>query len=154
MIPPSCALESISESAIHAPFDYRPSTPVLALGTVLAVSQHRTYNPPIMSNKLPMERRTFLEMGSAAAIGHSLRAFGALAQAPNAAAVKVEKDVVVGKGGDVDLHCDIYSPPAGTEKRMALVHFHGGGFRGGSKDTLAAKVAPITARGYVSIAAQ
>ncbi len=37
---------------------------------------------------------------------------------------------------------------------MALVHFHGGGFARGSKETLAAKIAPITARGYVSIAAQ
>lgn len=66
----------------------------------------------------------------------------------------MEKDVVIGKGGDTDLHCDIYRPPAGTDKRMALVHFHGGGFARGSKDTLAAQVIPITARGYVSIAAQ
>ena len=66
----------------------------------------------------------------------------------------MEKDVVVGEGGDIDFHCDIYRPPAGTEKRMALVHFHGGGFARGNKDTLASKVAPITARGYVSIAAQ
>ena len=50
--------------------------------------------------------------------------------------VKIE-DVVVGKGGDTDLHVDIYRPPAGTEKRMALVHFHGGGFARGSKETLA-----------------
>ena len=35
---------------------------------------------------------------------------------------KIEKDVVVGKGGDADLLCDIYRPPPGTEKRMALVH--------------------------------
>src|SRR5258708_11309145 len=37
---------------------------------------------------------------------------------------------------------------------MALVHFHGGGFARGSKNTLAAQVKPITARGYVSITAQ
>jgi len=61
---------------------------------------------------------------------------------------------VVGKGGDTDLHCDIYRPPAGAEKRMALVHFHGGGFARGSKDTLAGQVTQITARGYVSITAQ
>ena len=72
----------------------------------------------------------------------------------NASSIKVEKDVVVGKGGDTELHCDIYRPSAGTEKRMALVHFHGGGFARGSKDTLAAQVKPITARGYVSITAQ
>jgi acetyl esterase/lipase len=66
----------------------------------------------------------------------------------------VDKDVIVGKGGETDLHCDIYRPPAGTEKRMALVHFHGGGFARGSKEAIAAQVMPITARGYVSIAAQ
>src|SRR6202163_2757306 len=111
-----------------------------------------------MYNNLPMVRRTFLGVSGAAALGHSVSNFGFAAQnssAPsNASGVKVEKDVVVGKGGDSDLHCDIYRPPAGTEKRMALVHFHGGGFARGSKDTLASQVAPITARGYVSIAAQ
>ena len=81
-----------------------------------------------------------------------------LAAAPdrkaNDAGAKIEKDVVIGKGGDADLHCDIYHPPSGTEKHMALVHLHGGGFAFGSKDILAAKLTPITARGYVSIAAQ
>jgi len=89
-------------------------------------------------------------MGGAAALGFAAQT----SQTSNESGVKVEKDVVVGKGGDTDLHCDIYRPPAGTEKRMALVHFHGGGFARGSKDTLAGQVTPITARGYVSITAQ
>lgn len=88
-------------------------------------------------------------VGGAAALGIPLAA-----QTSNTAGVKVEKDVVVGKGGDTELHCDIYRPPAGAEKRMALIHFHGGGFAGGSKNALSEKVLPITARGYVSIAAQ
>jgi acetyl esterase/lipase len=101
-----------------------------------------------------------MTIGGAAALATPLSAMASAAQAPaavqtpDASGVKVEKDVVTGKGGDVDIKCDIYRPPAGTEKRMAIVHFHGGGWRGGSKDTLAAKVTPITARGYVSIAAQ
>jgi len=107
-----------------------------------------------MPDSLRIVRRTFLGMTGAAAVAHSLGALELSAQTPNAAAIKVEKDVVVGKGGDTDLHVDIYRPPAGAEKHMALVHFHGGGFARGSKDTLAAKVTPITARGYVSIAAQ
>jgi len=89
-------------------------------------------------------------MGGAAGLALAQKNSGSA----NAAGIKVEKDVVVGKGGDTELHCDIYRPPAGTEKRMALVHFHGGGFARGSKDTLAEQVKPITARGYVSIAAQ
>ena len=92
-------------------------------------------------------------MGSAAGLGHSLSGL-AFAQASGASGVKVEKNIGVGKGGDTELRCDIYRPPAGTEKRMALVHFHGGGFARGSKDTMGDRVTPITARGYVSIAAQ
>jgi acetyl esterase/lipase len=102
-----------------------------------------------MSNNLPIARRTFLGMSAAAVLGRAQTS-----NTSSASGVKVEKDVVVGKGGDTDLHCDIYRPPAGTEKRMALVHFHGGGFARGSKNTLASQVTPITARGYVSIAAQ
>ncbi len=95
-----------------------------------------------------------LGMGGAAALANPLGTFAGLAQSPNGAAVKVEKDVLMGKGGDTDLRCDIYKPPPGTEKRMALVHLHGGGLVSGSKDTLAVHVTPITARGYVSIAAE
>ena len=101
-----------------------------------------------MSINLPMVRRTFLGMSGAAALAAQT------SNTSDASGVKVEKDVVVGKGGDTDLHCDIYRPPAGTEKRMALVHFHGGGFARGNKEALARKVMPITARGYVSVAAQ
>jgi len=103
-----------------------------------------------MSENLPIVRRTFLGIGGAATLGFAAQT----STTSNAAGIKIEEDVIVGKGGDSDLHCDIYRPPAGTEKRMALVHFHGGGFARGSKETLAAKITPITSRGYVSIAAQ
>ncbi len=66
----------------------------------------------------------------------------------------IEKDVVFGKGGDVDLHCDIYRPPPGVTKRMAVIHFHGGGFAIGSKSDLADRLKPFSALGYVNIAAQ
>jgi acetyl esterase/lipase len=79
------------------------------------------------------------------------------AQGPAAAAppaANVEKDVVYGKGGDTDLHLDIYKPTGSANKRMAIVHYHGGGFTGGSKDNLAARLQTMSARGYVNIAAQ
>jgi acetyl esterase/lipase len=119
----------------------------------LPFNSYRTYNPG-MSTPLKVTRRTLLGMGGAAALLSPLGAYGEPAQATSAAAVKVEKDVVIGKAGDIDLHCDIYKPVAGAQKRMALIHLHGGGFARGSKDTLTAKLTPITARGYVSIAAQ
>jgi acetyl esterase/lipase len=68
--------------------------------------------------------------------------------------IAIEKNIVFGKGGATDLHLDIYRPPAGTEKRMATIHIHGGGFTGGSKDTLVERVPPYAARGYVAIAVQ
>jgi acetyl esterase/lipase len=37
---------------------------------------------------------------------------------------------------------------------MATIHIHGGGFTGGSKDTLVERVPPYAARGYVAIAVQ
>jgi len=117
---------------------------------MLSTALQRMYNPP-MSQSVPMFRRTFLGAGgAAAALEQALIPCGAAAQASdpsNVSGVKLEKDVVVGKGGDIELHCDIYRPPAGAAKRMALVHFHGGGFARRSKDTLAAKLMPITARG-------
>jgi len=74
---------------------------------------------------------------------------------PAQANVKVESDVVFGKGGDMDLKLDIYRPPAGvTPKRMATIHFHGGGFTGGNKESLVDRVKPFAALGYVAIAAQ
>ena len=95
---------------------------------------------------MAINRRAFLEMSGAAAL-----AVGRV-QTPETKSVKVEKDVVFGKGGQTDLHCDIYRPPAGTEKRMALIHIHGGGFARGTKDNMGGQIIPITSRGYLSIA--
>lgn len=107
-----------------------------------------------MLNHANLPRRTFLTIGGAAALANPFSAMASAAQAPNVSGVKVEKDVVTGKGGNVDLHCDIYRPPAGTEKHLAIVHLHGGAWRAGSKDNLGGQVTPITARGYVSVAAE
>ncbi len=54
----------------------------------------------------------------------------------------------------MDLRCDVYRPRAGTEKRMATVHLHGGGFTGGSKETLSERILPFAVNGYVAIASQ
>jgi acetyl esterase/lipase len=98
-----------------------------------------------------MTRRGF--MGTALA-GAAVPAIG---QTPLAAQanVKMESDVIFGKGDSMDLKLDIYRPPAGvTPKRMATIHFHGGGFTGGNKESLIERVKPFAALGYVAIAAQ
>jgi len=99
-----------------------------------------------------MTRRLFLgSLGATLALPELAQAQGQ-ASAPPAA--NVEKDVVYGKGGDTDLHLDIYKPTGAANKRMAIVHYHGGGFQGGSKDGLAARLQTMSTRGYVNIAAQ
>lgn len=100
-----------------------------------------------------MTRRFFLGSLGATLALPELRA---AAQAPAAAppAANVEKDVVYGKGGATDLHLDIYKPTGAASKQMAVIHFHGGGFTGGNKDGLAARLQALSARGYVNIAAQ
>jgi acetyl esterase/lipase len=106
-----------------------------------------------------MDRMTRRSFFGTVGIAAATPAFGAIAgqkQNWNSArgTVSVEKDVVFGKGGGMDLRCDIYRPPAGTEKRMATIHFHGGGFARGNKDGLSERVQPLASRGYVAIAAQ
>ena len=105
-------------------------------------------------------RRSFLGTLGAGVVASEFGSLTTLAQgqgpAPNPArdAANVERDVVFGKGGDVELHCDIYKPPAGASKRMAILHYHGGGFAGGNKNNLAARLQSFSALGYVNIAAQ
>jgi acetyl esterase/lipase len=67
----------------------------------------------------------------------SLSATEALAQAraPNTSDLRIDSNIVFGKGGDIDLLLDVYHPPAGvTPKRMAIIHLFGGGFFTGNKN--------------------
>ena len=100
-----------------------------------------------------LTRRQFLEAAGLAAAAPALSA--AAAQAPAApGSTPVEKDVVFGTGGAMDLRCDLYRPPVGMSKRAATIHVHGGGFTGGNKETLAERIRPFAAAGYLAIATQ
>ena len=104
-----------------------------------------------------MTRRRFIGttgLVAAAPLGSTLSALTPQNPAAKSGSLRIEKDIVFGKGGKTDLHLDIYHPPAGTEKRMATIHIHGGGFTGGSKETLVERVPPYATRGYVAIAVQ
>lgn len=101
-----------------------------------------------------VSRRLFLgTLGAALAASEALDAAQMPAGGGASAGGNVEKDVVFGKGGSVDLKLDVYRP-ATPSKRTAIIHYHGGGFTRGSKDTLAAALAPLTGMGYVNVAAQ
>jgi acetyl esterase/lipase len=71
-----------------------------------------------------------------------------------ASSIRVEKDVVFGRGGDVDLRLDVYYPPSGTSKRTAIVQLHGGGFTRGARENIAANCRAFAERGYTAIASQ
>lgn len=101
-----------------------------------------------------MTRRGFLETAGMAAVVPSVGAIAGQAGGSARGSTSIEKNIVYGKAGNTDLHLDIYRPPEGTEKRMAIIHIHGGGFTAGSKDTLADRVAPSVALGYVGIPVQ
>jgi len=103
-----------------------------------------------------MTRRRFIGaagMGMAAA-GPAIGTIAAQNRGSDRGSVSVEKNIVFGRGGNTDLRLDIYRPPQGTEKRMATIHCHGGGFTGGSKETLSERVLPYANAGYVAIPVQ
>jgi acetyl esterase/lipase len=66
--------------------------------------------------------------------------------------VVVEQDVVFGHGGERELKCDVYRPAAERTRQTAVIHLHGGGFRGGSK--AGARLAlPLAGLGYTCVSA-
>ena len=75
---------------------------------------------------------------------------------PDTGNLKVEKDIVFGKGGTMDLTLDVYRPPDGvTSKRTAIIHLFGGGFTSGSKTAgyIINDAKALGARGYTSVSA-
>jgi acetyl esterase/lipase len=77
-------------------------------------------------------------------------------QAPDIGNLRAEKDIVFGKGGDMDLTLDVYRPPEGvTSKRMAIIHLFGGGFFAGNKNAgyIINDAKALGARGYTSVSA-
>src|SRR5689334_22490278 len=104
-----------------------------------------------------LTRRGFVKASGALAApalaALSLRAQG---QAPDTGNLRVEKDIVFGRGGGKDLTLDIYRPPEGvTSKRVAIVHLFGGGFFVGNKNAgyIVNDVKALGARGYTSVSA-
>lgn len=79
--------------------------------------------------------------------GFFLVSCGALAQG-----VTVEKDVVYGRVGDVELKMDIARPPASDAPFPALVCIHGGAWQAGSKDGYAPFIERFASNGYVTAA--
>ena len=83
-------------------------------------------------------RRRLIKASGALAVAPALAAVTARAQPParppppDIGKLRAEKDIVFGKGADMDLLLDVYHPPEGvTPKRLAIIHLFGGGFFAG-----------------------
>jgi acetyl esterase/lipase len=100
-----------------------------------------------------LSRRYFLEAAGMAAAAPALGLAAAQTTHEPASPVTVEKNVVFGKGGAMDMRLDIYRPRPGVEKRTATIHLHGGGFTGGNKEQLSERILPYAMAGYTAISA-
>jgi acetyl esterase/lipase len=105
-----------------------------------------------------LTRRGFVKASSALAVAPALTAVAARAQgpAPDTGNLRIEKDVVFGKVGSIDLTLDVYQPAAGvTPKRMAIIHLFGGGFFVGNKNAgyIINDIKALAPRGYTNISA-
>lgn len=73
-------------------------------------------------------------------------------EATSGARIGLVRDVMFGKGGAMDLRCDVYAPQSGPTARTAVILLHGGGFLRGSKES-ARMAGPLVERGYTCVAA-
>jgi acetyl esterase/lipase len=106
---------------------------------------------------MKFSRRGFVKTTGALVAAPALASIPALAaQAQNNADLRVESNIVFGKGGDIDLLLDVYQPPQGvTPKRMGIIHLFGGGFTSGNKNAgyIVNDVRALGRLGYTNISA-
>jgi acetyl esterase/lipase len=108
-------------------------------------------------------RRNFVQASGALALAPAIVSVTAQAQPPGGpppppdiGKLRAEKDIVFGKGGDMEMKLDVYHPPEGvTPKRMAIIHLFGGGFFAGNKGAgyIINDAKALGNRGYTSVSA-
>jgi acetyl esterase/lipase len=64
--------------------------------------------------------------------------------------IKVERDLVYGKGGDTELKLDMARPADGDGPFPAVVCMHGGAWRSGKRTDLSSTIEVLARRGYVA----
>lgn len=107
---------------------------------------------------MKINRRGFVKTAGALVAAPALASVPAFARQAqnNNSDLSVDKDIVFGKGGDIDLLLDVYHPPQGvTPKRMGIIHLFGGGFSTGSKNAgyIVNDVRALGRLGYTNISA-
>ncbi len=107
---------------------------------------------------MKQNRRGFIKAAGALVAAPALVSLPAFAQqrGPDTSDLNVEKDIVFGKGGEMDMTLDVYRPPSGvTPKRMGIIHLFGGGFTTGNKNAgyIVNDVRALGKLGYTNISA-
>jgi acetyl esterase/lipase len=64
-----------------------------------------------------------------------------------------ETDIIFARAGEMDLKLDIFRPE-GAGQRTAIIYLHGGGWRGGSRETMRPLATLMAEHGYVGLPAQ
>jgi acetyl esterase/lipase len=104
-----------------------------------------------------ISRRGFVKATGALAAVPALASLSTVAaRAQNNSDLRVDSNIVFGKGGNIDLLLDVYHPPAGvTPKRMAIIHLFGGGFFTGNKNAgyIVNDVRALGRLGYTNVSA-
>src|SRR5438105_14259406 len=65
--------------------------------------------------------------------------------------IRLEPDLVYGKGGDVDLKLDLAMPKESNGPFPAVVCVHGGGWKAGNRQSMEKTIETLAARGYVGL---
>lgn len=65
--------------------------------------------------------------------------------------LKLENDIVYGRGGDVDLKLDLAMPATGDGPFPAIVCIHGGGWQAGNRQSNSALMTVLAQHGYVAV---
>jgi acetyl esterase/lipase len=65
--------------------------------------------------------------------------------------VRIERDLVYGKGGDNELKIDLAMPKAGDGPFPVVVCIHGGGWRQGKRQDMSKTIEVLAGRGYVAV---
>jgi acetyl esterase/lipase len=72
----------------------------------------------------------------------------------SAGRVSVEPGVVCGSGGDRELRCDVFTPPAGTANGVGVLLVHGGGWARGERSQLRGYGILLGRLGYTCVACE
>ncbi len=67
------------------------------------------------------------------------------------AKIKVEKNIVYGKGDDVDLQLDLAMPAEGKGPFPAIICIHGGGWRGGKRQDFSSLIEQLAKNNFVAV---